>query len=239
MTGIDDRRDEVAEHLRHVIEDVKPKLRGWLHLGVVPLTLAAGVVLVVLAPTTQAKVGAAVFSLSALLLFTVSAVYHRGTWPPRTRALLQRFDHANIFVLIAGSYTPFTLLLLDGSARVTLLTVVWVGAVFGVASKVLWAQAPRWLDAPVYVALGWVSVIYLPDLSSGATEAYGTGIGVAVFALIVAGGVLYTVGAVVYGLKRPNPSPQWFGFHEVFHVLTVLAFAAHYVGVSLATYALR
>lgn len=237
--AVHDLAQGAGEHLRDVVAELKPRLRGWLHLGSAPLTLAAGIVLVVLSPDATTRIGSAVFTASALLLFTVSAVYHRGTWSPRTWRFLKRWDHSNIFLLIAGSYTPFTLVLLEGAARVTLLTVVWTGAVAGVAMKLFWQGAPRWLNAPIYIALGWAAVFFIPQFFSGATERLGTGIGIATFVLIVTGGALYTVGGLVYGLKFPDPSPRWFGFHEVFHTFTILAFAAHYVGVSLATYALR
>lgn len=233
------RIDAASKHVRDALDEVKPKLRGWLHLGTAPLTLAAGIVLIALSPDATTRIGSTVFTASALLLFTVSAVYHRGTWSHGVWTFLRRFDHSNIFLLIAGSYTPFTLLLLDGWQQEALLWVVWTGAVSGVLMKVFWAGAPRWLSAPIYIALGWAAVFFIPDFASGAVDQYGTGIGVAVFVLICAGGGLYTIGGIVYALKRPNPSPRWFGFHEVFHTFTILAFATHYVGVSFATYALR
>jgi hemolysin III len=183
-------------------------------------------------------VGSALFTGTALVLFTVSAIYHTGTWSPRVWAFLRRFDHSNIFLLIAGSYTPFTLLLLEGAERVLLLSVVWTGAVLGVLFRVFWADAPRWLYTPIYIALGWAAVFFIPSFADGA-ERLGVGIGTAVIVLVIVGGGLYTLGGVVYGFKRPNPWPQWFGFHEVFHTFTILAFVTHYVGVSLATYALR
>lgn len=234
-----ERLDAAGRQVRDALGEVKPKLRGWLHLATAPLTLAAGIVLVVLSPDTLTRIGSTVFTASALLLFSVSAIYHRGTWTPRVWRFWKRFDHSNIFLLIAGSYTPFTLLLLDGWQRTALLSVVWTGAIAGVALKVFWAGAPRWLNAPIYIALGWAAVFFIPAFAEGALSQYGTGIGVAVFTLICVGGGLYTFGGVVYGVKRPNPSPRWFGFHEVFHTFTILAFATHYVGVSLATYALR
>lgn len=221
-----------------MIADVKPKLRGWLHLATVPLTLAAGIVLIALSPTPTTRLGSTVFVVSALVLFTVSAVYHRGTWSPRTWNLLRRFDHSNIFLLIAGSYTPFTLIFLDGTARTVLLVTVWTGAILGVAFRVLWTDAPRWLYTPIYMALGWAAVFFLPQFAEGARNV-GVGIGVASLVLVAAGGVLYTLGGVVYGFKRPDPWPHYFGFHEVFHTFTILAFVAHYIGVSLATYSLR
>jgi hemolysin III len=172
------------------------------------------------------------------VLFTVSAIYHTGTWSPRTWAFLRRFDHANIFLLIAGTYTPFSLILLHGTAQVALLATVWSGAVLGVLFRVFWTDAPRWLYVPIYMALGWAAIFFIPAFFAGAT-ALGLGIGIAVFVTIGAGGFLYTLGGVVYGFKRPNPWPRWFGFHEIFHSFTVLAFATHYVGISMATYALR
>ena len=230
--------ENLTSHLSEVIAEVKPKLRGWLHLGSAPLTLAAGIVLVVLSPTTTIKVGNALFCGTGLLLFTVSAVYHRGTWSPPVWRLLRRFDHSNIFLLIAGSYTPFSLILLEGTQEEVLLTVVWTGAILGVLFRVFWTGAPRWLYVPIYLALGWAAVFFIPAFFTGAMT-LGTGIGVATFVLILVGGGLYTLGGLVYGVKRPDPWPSWFGFHEIFHTFTILAFAAHYVGVSLATYALR
>ncbi|MGY2702011.1 MULTISPECIES: PAQR family membrane homeostasis protein TrhA [unclassified Nocardioides] len=232
--GVDALQDAVAD-LR---ADIKPRLRGWLHLGTAPLTLVAGIVLVSLAPTTAARLGSAVFIGSALVLFTVSAIYHTGTWSPRVWAFLRRFDHANIFLLIAGSYTPFSLLLLEGTQRTVLLATVWAGAILGVGFRVFWTDAPRWLYVPIYIGLGWAAVFFMPSLFDGATR-LGVGIGIATFTMICVGGALYTFGGVVYGFRRPDPWPRWFGFHEVFHTFTILAFVAHYVGVSMAVYALR
>ncbi|WP_232676265.1 hemolysin III family protein [Nocardioides sp. R-C-SC26] len=220
------------------LAEVKPKLRGWLHLGITPLTLAAGIVLVCLSPTAGTRIGSALFAATALLLFGVSAIYHTGTWSPRAWAFLRRFDHANIFLLIAGSYTPFSIILLEGTARVVLLSAVWGGAILGVAFRIFWTSAPRWLYVPIYIALGWAAVFFIPAFYDGAVS-LGLGVGIAIFVLIVTGGALYTFGGVVYGFKRPNPWPRWFGFHEVFHTFTILAFVSHYVGVSLATYSLR
>jgi hemolysin III len=223
--------ERLGDQVRDRLDDVKPRLRGWLHAAVAPLTLAAGVVLVAMSPTATTRIGSAVFATSALVLFSVSAVYHRGTWSPRAWLFLRRFDHANIFLLIAGSYTPFTLLLLDGTERVVLLSVVWSGAVLGVLFRVFWNGAPRWLYTPIYLALGWAAVFFAGDFVAGA--------GAPVLTLMVVGGGLYTVGGLVYGFQRPDPAPSWFGFHEVFHTLTIAAFVTHYVGVSIATYSLR
>jgi hemolysin III len=227
-----------ADHVREAFAEVKPKLRGWLHLATAPLTLAAGVVLIALSPNAVTRIGSAVFAGSALVLFTVSAIYHRGTWSPKVWGILRRFDHSNIFLLIAGSYTPFSLLLLEGTSRVVLLTTVWTGAILGVLFRVFWTGAPRWLYTPIYIALGWAAVFFIPDFADGAAG-IGVGVGTAVLVLVIVGGGLYTLGGVVYGVKRPNPWPRWFGFHEVFHTFTILAFASHYVAVSLLTYSLR
>ena len=226
-----DAVDALGEHLSAALAEVKPKLRGWLHAVTSPLTVAAGIVLVALSPDTVTRVGSAVFMVSAVLLFTVSAVYHRGTWGPRAWTFLQRFDHSNIFLLIAGSYTPFVLLMLEGTTRTVMLSVVWGGAALGVTLRMFWRQAPRWAFVPIYIGLGWAAIFVADDLAAKASTA--------VIVLIAVGGLLYTIGGVVYGFKRPDPFPSWFGFHEVFHTLTIAAFISHYVGVSLATYSLR
>lgn len=211
-----------------VADAVKPHLRGWIHAGMAPLVLVASVVLVALSPTPEARVANAVFGATAIMLFGTSAVYHRGRWSPRTTAVLRRLDHTNIFLIIAGTYTPLAVLLLEPDTARTLLLVVWSGALAGVLARVFWLGAPRWFYVPIYLALGWVAVWFMPQFwDSG---------GPAVVWLIAGGGLAYTVGAVVYGTKRPNPSPRWFGFHEIFHVLTVVGFTCHYVAVCLATF---
>lgn len=204
--------------------DVRPRLRGWLHLGMAPVAVVLGAVLVALAHGASARMAALVFAVSAGLLFGTSAAYHRGRWSPVVAGVLKRLDHSNIFLIIAGTYTPFALLLPRPETR-TLLVIVWTGAAVGILFRVLWVGAPRWLYTPVYVALGWVAVFYLgPLLQHG---------GAVIVTLIVIGGLLYTAGALVYGVRRPNPSPRWFGFHEVFHALTVAAFITHYVAASI------
>jgi hemolysin III len=205
----------------------KPRLRGWLHAGTFPLALAGGIVLVVLAGNTVARIAVAVFTVTAAMLFGTSAVFHLGTWSQRVYGVLRRLDHSNIFLIIAGSYTPFALLLLPTGQARTLLAVVWGGALAGVLFRVLWVGAPRWLYTPIYVALGWVAVFFFGPLLAGG--------GPLVMSLIVTGGVLYTIGAVVYGTKRPNPWPRWFGFHEIFHACTVAAFIAHFTAVAIAS----
>ncbi len=222
---------EVSDTLHDVAEEIKPRLRGWLHAGTLPLSLGAGIVLVALSPTPAIRLASAVFMVTALLLFGVSALYHTGTWSPRAKDRLKRLDHANIFLLIAGSYTPFAILLLDGRDAVVLLTLVWVGALLGVAFRVLWVGAPRWLYVPVYIALGWAAIFWLHDFARAG--------GPVIVTLMLAGGALYSIGALVYAFRRPNPAPAWFGFHEIFHSLTIAAFCSHYAGISLAAYALR
>lgn len=216
---------EAREAAQEFAEHVKPRLRGWLHAAMAPVALLAGMVLVVLAPSRSGRITAAVFTLTAFLLFATSAVYHRGNWSPRVTDVLKRLDHSNIFLIIAGSYTPFALLLPRGQGM-TMLIIVWSGAIAGVLFRVLWVGAPRWLYVPIYVALGWVAVFYLGPLWTNG--------GAAVVTLIAIGGLLYTLGAVVYGIKRPNISPRWFGFHELFHALTILAFVTHYVAAMIA-----
>ena len=224
---------DVADGLSRVsqamADGVKPRLRGWIHAGVAPLVLAAAIVLVALAPTSAARWSTGVFGVSAVLLFGTSAVYHRGRWSPRTTAVLRRLDHTNIFLIIAGTYTPLAVLMLSAHTARMLLIVVWCGALIGALARIFWLHAPRWVYVPTYVALGSVAVGFIPSF-------YRSG-GPAVAWLVLAGGLAYIVGAVVYGTKRPNPSPRWFGFHEVFHALTVVAFTCHYVAVSIAAYA--
>lgn len=203
----------------------KPLLRGWLHLATAPLAALAGAPLVLSSPDLPARVAAMIFAASAVTLFGVSAAYHRGTWGPRARGVLRRLDHSAIFLVIAGTYTPFAVLLLPARSAVLLLGVVWTGAIAGVLFRVFWVAAPRWLYTPMYLALGWTAVWFLPQFAAG---------GPAVLALVVTGGVLYTVGAVAYAVRRPDPFPRVFGYHEVFHACTVLAFAAHVTGVALA-----
>ena len=209
-------------------QSLKPKLRGWLHAGMFPAALVSGVALTACAQSARGRIACAIYTLTACALFGVSALYHRGNWGPRLSGILRRLDHANIFLIIAGTYTPLTILLLPGGTSELLLWLVWAGALAGIAFRVFWVGAPRWLYTPCYIALGWVAVFFLPDfLRTG---------GVAVLVCVITGGVLYSTGAAVYGFKRPNPSPRWFGFHEVFHSFTLAAFIVHYVGISLVAY---
>lgn len=216
---------DIGGAVHDVAKTVKPRMRGWLHAGTFPLAVVAGIVIVTLAPSPRARISTAIFAVTAALLFGVSALYHQGRWSPRTIAFLRRLDHANIFLIIAGTYTPFTLLLLDGTRARVLLTLVWVGALLGVAFRVLWLGAPRWLYVPVYVALGWAAAFWLPDFLDRGN--------ITIVTLIVLGGLFYSAGAIIYAIKKPNPSPRWFGFHEVFHACTILAFISHFAGVVL------
>ena len=216
---------------------VKPHLRGWLHLGIVPLTLVGGIVLIAVSSSPVSKIGSTVFVLSALLLFGVSAAYHRGTWSPSTWRLLRRLDHCNIFVLIAGSCTAYALILLDPRDAAPMLIMVWASALIGVAARFVWSDAPRWLSPPIYVGCAWGALVYSPHLVRGASRLGD--LGPVTLVLLGVGALLYVGGGIVYGLQRPDPWPRWFGFHEVFHALTVLAFAAHFAGVLLAAVALR
>ena len=225
----------LLDPLRDSIAEVKPYLRGWLHLGILPLTAAGGIVLIVLSPDAATRVGSAIFVASALLLFGVSAAYHRGSWSPTTWRTMRRLDHCNIFVLIAGSSTAYALLLLDRDESAPMLVIVWSSALVGVAARFVWPDAPRWISPPIYVGCGWGAILFIPGFLDGASQLGG--VGNATLVLLAAGAVLYIAGAVVYGFQRPDPWPRWFGFHEVFHALTVLAFASHYVGILLATQA--
>lgn len=206
----------------------KPTWRGWIHAGTAPLALLAGILLVVIADGATAKASTAVYAASSLLMFGVSAVYHRFHWQERTRVMLKRFDHANIFLLIAGSYTPIALLTLPSPTDWILLTVIWVGALLGIAFRIFWLHAPRWLYVPIYLALGWAAVAFLPQIwmANAATAI-----------LIGVGGLAYTVGAVIYGMKRPNPFPGRFGFHEIFHFCTLVAFVCHWTAIMLVAVA--
>jgi hemolysin III len=205
----------------------RPRLRGWLHLGAFPAVLIAGIVLIALGPSLSARLAAGVYVATSALLFGISGTYHRQR-STRLLELLRRFDHANIYLIIAGTYTPFAVVALDGVVRVVVLAVVWTGAIAGVVFRTTWVGAPRWLYVSLYIALGWVAVLFTPKFVAGA--------GVAACVLVALGGVAYSVGGVVYGLRRPDPSPRWFGFHEVFHACTLAAYVMQYIAVSLVIY---
>jgi hemolysin III len=204
---------------------VKPRLRGVFHQYAFFVSLASGTLLVMLAATTRASVAVAIYAASVSALFGVSALYHRGKWNGPARRRLRRLDHAMIFLLIAGTYTPVGLLVLNGTLATVVLVVVWGGAVAGVVLELAWTGAPRWLGGTVYLALGWVAVVATPQLFAGLGMAGGL--------LIVAGGLAYSVGAAVYALRRPDPVPAVFGYHEVFHLLVIVGVATHFLAISL------
>jgi hemolysin III len=223
------REDDTDTPLTEVLSVVKPRLRGWLHAGMAPLALAAGIVLISLASTPAGVVGGSVFLAASVLLFSTSGIYHRGTWGARGHAILRRMDHANIFVFIAATYTPLALILLDGASRMILLSVIWAAAVGGLFFRLFWLPAPRWLYTVLYIVMGWAALGWLEPFYHAA--------GPAVLILIIAGGICYTLGAVVYARKRPDPSPAWFGFHEIFHAATIAGFVCHYIAISMISYA--
>jgi hemolysin III len=206
----------------------KPKLRGWLHLSATPLVIIGGILLIVLAPTLASKVGGAVWLGGSVLLFGTSAAYHLGTWSPGTLAVLRRWDHGNIFIFISATYTALALALLTPEGATTLLILIWSIAAAGVILQVFWPTAPRWLNVASYLLLGWAGLGWLP--------AFWTIGGPWVVILIILGGLAYTIGAVIYGRKRPNPWPGWFGFHEIFHALTLVAAACHFAAIAVATF---
>ncbi len=206
----------------------KPVMRGWLHLGFAPLALIVGIALTAYAPTLLGRVGCGIYTLTAVQLFATSAAYHRGTWSPSTLATFRRIDHSNIFVFIAGTYTPLSLVMLEGTTRIAVLALIWTIAVLGIAFRVLWLGAPRWLYTFLYVAMGFAAVGWFPQF----WEAGGP----AVVTLIVVGGLIYTLGAVAYATRKPALSPTWFGFHEVFHTATILAAICHLIAIALAVF---
>lgn len=218
--AVDDAAVRIAELLT-----LKPRWRGWIHTVTAPFALAAGLLLVILAPTLGLKIATAVYAVTGVLLFGVSAVYHRGNWSPGVKTVLKRLDHTNIMLVIAGSYTPLAAALLERPKAELLLWVIWSGAVLGVLFRLLWTNAPRWLYVPIYIALGCGSLFYLPDFFAA---------NVASAVLICVGGAIYIAGAVFYALKKPNFSYRHFGFHELFHAFTVFAFAAHFIAIALA-----
>jgi hemolysin III len=208
---------------------VKPRLRGVSHQWAFFVALVAGAVLIIAAPAGRATLAATIYAISVVAMFGASALYHRIDWKSvGARRWMRRLDHSMIYVLIAGTYTPFALLVLQGGLARAILITVWTGAAVGIALKLLWPDTPKWLTAAVYVALGWVAVAAFPELAGE--------LGVAGMALIAGGGVLYTAGAIVYAMRRPDPAPAVFGYHEIFHVLVIAAAVLQYVAV--AAYAL-
>lgn len=204
----------------------KPRLRGMLHLINTPIALVAGLVLLVLVDDIVLRIGCAVWTITAIMLFGHSAAYHRGRWSQKVEQVLRRIDHSNIAIFIAGTYTPLALALLGGRSQLAILALIWGCAIAEVVFRTLWLGAPRWLYVALYLVMGWAAVLWLPSFwASG---------GPAVVILLVAGGLFYSAGAVIYACKRPNPSPVWFGFHELFHAGTILGAVCHWVAILLA-----
>jgi hemolysin III len=207
------------------IAKVKPRLRGVSHEWAFFLSLGLGAALIVAAEGARATVAVAIYAASLSALFGVSALYHRITWRrPEMRRWMRRLDHTMIFLLIAGTITPFALLVLEGGFAKALLIAVWAGALAGIVVELIWLDHPRWLAVTVYVAVGLIGAVAYPEIVSRA----GLGAGL----LIAAGGALYIAGAVIYALQRPDPSPSVFGYHEIFHVLVIAAAAAHFAAVA-------
>lgn len=204
---------------------LKPRLRGVSHQYAFFVAIVLGAIVVLRAPGGAGTAAAVVYGAGICGLFGVSALYHRATWSPPARRWMRRLDHSMIFVFIAGSYTPFALLCFEGTTRWLVLVMAWAGAALGLALELVWIDSPRWLSAVAYLAVGWVGILAAPQLFSG--------VGVAGAVLVIVGGGLYTVGALIYALERPNPFPLTFGFHEIFHLLVVAAAVTQFVAVSL------
>jgi hemolysin III len=204
----------------------KPKLRGVSHEWAFFTSLGLGAALIFAADTTEATLAVTIYALSLSALFGTSALYHRVNWKrPRARAWMRRLDHTMIFFLIAGTYTPFALLVLDGPIADAILAVVWIGAIAGAIVEMLWTTHPKWVGALIYLSLGWVAIAAAPAMWNS--------MGVAGMLLIAAGGALYTAGAVIYAVQRPNPNPAVFGYHEIFHLLVIAAAGFHFAAVAL------
>ena len=201
----------------------KPRFRGVVHQYAFFVALAVGVLLVLETSGARARVAAAIFAGSVATMFGASALYHRVTWSPRWRPWLRRLDHAMIYLLIAGTYTPFALLVLSGAWRTTVLAVVWTGAALAMSLRFVWVEAPKWISVFFGLALGWVGVVVFPQLMK---------VGAGAVLLLAAGGLLYSGGAVVYAIQRPDPAPATFGYHEIFHVLVAAAVVCQYCAIA-------
>lgn len=204
--------------------EVKPRLRGLSHAIAFALVLPLGVALGLTVDTARERVAVIAFAASVAVMFGASGLYHRGSWSEARRRWMRTLDHAGIFVLIAGTYAAFGLLVLDGAWQLVVLAIVWTGTACAVLLNILWTDVPKWLSAALGIALGWVAVVAVPQ--------FAPRIGIGGLALVVAGGLAYTVGAVIFATRRPNPFPATFGYHEVFHVLVIAAVACHYAAVA-------
>lgn len=205
-------------------EEVVPRLRGLLHAWAFWFALAAAIALILVAPDARARITAAIYGVGLCALFGASATYHRWRGNPRWKPILRRIDHSTIFVFIAASYTPIAVLVLDNPIRLIVLASVWVGALAGVAMSICWIEAPRVLQAACYIAVGWVAVVAMPQLFSHR--------GALMPLLLLAGGILYSLGAAAYATQKPNPWPRTYGFHEVFHTLVIAAAVVHFVAIA-------
>jgi hemolysin III len=206
------------------VAELKPRLRGLLHAVAFLVALPLGVALILVADTSRGRAAAIVFAASVVAMFGVSALYHAPSWPEGPRRWLRRIDHAGVYGLIAGTYTAFGLLALEGNWRFVVLGIVWIGALAAIVFKFAWVDAPTWISSVIGVTLGWIGVIMAPQLLDE--------IGLGASLLVLAGGLLYTAGALVYAFRRPDPYPAVFGFHEVFHVLVIAAVACQYSAVA-------
>jgi len=199
---------------------IKPRFRGVSHQVAFVAAIGLGIALIMDAHGLRPRIAAAVFAASVAAMFGASALYHRITWSPARRRLMRRLDHAMIYALIAGTYTPFGLLVLKGNWRIVVLAVVWAGTAAATLLKIVWVDAPKWLGAVIGIALGWVGVVVTPQLFDR--------VGASGLGLLIGGGVAYTAGAIVYALRRPDPLPAIFGYHEVFHALVIAAVGLQY-----------
>lgn len=221
-----ERVEAVRQAASELQEKVKPKLRGWIHEGAFPVSLVAGAILVIAATNERETLALTIYAFSLSALLGTSALYHRVNWKrPSTRLWMRRLDHSMIFLLIAGTLTPFAVLVLDGTLATAILIAVWAGAAAGIVVELIWTESPKWVHVAVYVSVGWIGAIAFPSIISRA--------GIIAGVLVALGGLLYTAGAIVYARQRPDPSPTVFGYHEIFHVLVVAAAAAHFTAIAL------
>ena len=221
-----ERVDAVKQAATDLQEKVKPRLRGWIHEGAFPVSVLAGAILVAAANGGRERLALAIYAFSLSALLGTSAVYHRVNWKrPSTRRWMRRLDHSMIFLLIAGTLTPFALLVLEGTTSTAVLVAVWAGAAAGIVVELIWTDSPKWVSVGVYIAVGWIGAAAFPSIVAEA----GAGAGI----LIAFGGLLYTIGAIIYARQRPDPSPAVFGYHEIFHVLVVAAAAAHFAAIAI------
>jgi hemolysin III len=223
--AVGERATAAKEATADAIASVKPKLRGVSHEWAFFLSLGFGATLIILAETPKATLAVAIYAVSLSALLGTSALYHRVNWSrPSVRQWMRRLDHSMIFFLIAGTYTPFALLVLDGTVAMAILAVVWIGAIAGAIVEMIWIDHPKWASALIYLSLGWVAVAAFPEL--------WTSMGPGGTLLVAVGGLLYTAGAVVYATQRPNPVPATFGYHEVFHLFVIAAAIAHFSAIA-------